>query len=176
MKIIEKDLFNYVFYPENLTLEKYNLILNNRENFVSELTLLKEIKKNLRQKVSPKITERILAKIHAETKKPTIVLERIDNPHLFESDHLVLAAECPKLERKFRTDTYQDIDSKYLVKVITDEIQNKVFIFNKDNTEMRNIEITIEPSCKTFLVESSFSPFVILPREEISNISILLKN
>ncbi len=84
----------------------------------------------------------------------------------------MLAAESPVLEQKLRTDTYEDKNSEYLVKIITDQQQNKIFIFNKDNSEMRNVKINIEPSGKSFILESSFKPYILTPKQEINRISI----
>ncbi len=64
MSIFEKDLFNYVFFPDILSKEKYNLIENSKSKFQNELTLLSEIKENLKEKVSDDIIERIMLKLH----------------------------------------------------------------------------------------------------------------
>jgi hypothetical protein len=172
MSIFEKDLFNYVFFPDILSKEKYNLIENSKSKFQNELTLLSEIKENLKEKVSDDIIERIMLKLHEYNERRLIVLEKTNNPHLFQSGHLVLAAESPVLEQKLRTDTYEDKNSEYLVKIITDQQQNKIFIFNKDNSEMRNVKINIEPSGKSFILESSFKPYILTPKQEINRISI----
>jgi hypothetical protein len=172
MNILEKDLFDYVFFPDILSKEKYNSIEESKSKFRNELNLLWEIKENLKGKISDGIIERIMLKLNEYNKRRLIVLEKANNPHLFQSGQLVLAAESPVLEQKLRTDTYEDKNSEYMVKIITDQQQNKIFIFNKDNSEMRNVKINIEPSGKSFILESSFKPYVLTPKQEINRISI----
>ena len=137
MNITEKDLFNYVFFPDILSRQRYNQISENKSKFFNELTFLSEYKENLKEKVSDKIIEKILSKLEAYSNSFGIVLEKTNNPHLFPSGKLVLAAESPILEQKLRTDTFEDKNSEYLVKIITDQQQNRIFIFNKDNSEMK---------------------------------------
>ena len=172
MNITEKDLFNYVFFPDILSRQKYIQISENKSKFFNELTFLSEYKENLKEKVSDRIIEKILSKLEAYSNSFGIVLEKTNNPHLFPSGKLVLAAESPILEQKLRTDTFEDKNSEYLVKIITDQQQNRIFIFNKDNSEMRNVKINIEPSGKSFVLESSFKPYIISPKQEINRISI----
>ena len=163
MNISEKDLFNYVFFPDSLSKQKCKQIVENKHKFSFEISFLAEYKENLKEKVSDKIIEKILSKLEAFNNRVGIVLEKTNNPRLFHSEQLVLAAESPILEQKLRTDTFEDI---------TDKQQNRIFIFNKDNSEMKNVKINIEPSGKSFVLESSFKPFIISPKQEINRISI----
>ena len=172
MNITEKDLFNYVFFPDSLSKQKCKQIVENKHKFSFEISFLAEYKENLKEKVSDKIIEKILSKLEAFNNRVGIVLEKTNNPRLFHSEQLVLAAESPILEQKLRTDTFEDKNSEYLVKIITDKQQNRIFIFNKDNSEMKNVKINIEPSGKSFVLESSFKPFIISPKQEINRISI----
>lgn len=172
MSKIEKDLFYYIFSPNSLDRERYKRISDLKVNYINELNLLKEIKDKYNLPVSEGIIAKIWQRVEKINKKSSVLLEKTNNPHIFQSGQLVLAAESPVLEQKLRTDTFQDKNSEYLVKIITDKQQNKIFIFNKDNSEMRNVKIKIEPSGKSFILESSFKPYTIIPKQEINRIAI----
>ena len=62
---------------------------------------------------------------------------------------------------------------KYLIKIITDRNQNKIFIFNNDNSELKDIKLNLQPSGHIINIESSKIPYIISPKEEITSISLI---
>lgn len=169
---IERDLFNYIFYPTILSEERKNYILNNLVLFKREIELLSSIKSSLTEKITESVRKQIINKIKSFNRKTEIKLCKINYGGV-DSDNLVLAADSPKLERKMRADTYIGSDSRFLIKIITNENENKIFVFNENISEMENIKIRIKPSNDIFSFNSTDNPLIIKPKKEISDISII---
>ncbi|MCB9218210.1 MAG: hypothetical protein H6610_01975 [Ignavibacteriales bacterium] len=173
MVIIEKDLFNFIFYPEHLAKDKYKYIASHKKTYDKEINLLLLIKKYLKEKISGELLNSILNRIDLKKKNSIVCLEKINTKNVLKSDHLVLAAASPQLEKIMRTETFRDKDSKYLIKIISDNEQNKVIIFNKDDLEIQNLKMQVEPSGDIFFIESTSNPIIIKPKQNIEKISLI---
>lgn len=173
MKILERDLFNYIFFPECLNSDKLTYILANADNYKSELELLIGIKNQQKEKLSSEIIKSILFRVANLNRKSAVILEKTKKHTINSSEQLILAADSPNLEHKLRTDTFQDKNLNYLVKIITNEKENRIFVFSKESNELKNIQFIIQPSGHSFLVKSTSKPFIINPKEVINEIAII---
>lgn len=175
MEILERDIFDFIFYPDSLERSKYVFLLNN-DKFKAEIGLLTEIINNFQKEIPSAIIKKINNLISAK-KNPKIIRLYKNNNYLTDGPkNLVLAADSPKLSKKQSIETFEDKDSKYLIKIITNSDSNKVFLFNKDNEELQNIKLNLEPSGQSFIMETSNKPIIISPKQDIANISLVTNN
>lgn len=171
MKILEKDLFNFIFHPEILD-EKKHFYLKNGNNFIKEIEFLRNIKRYYKEKISKEIINKIKESIAKKNNFKIIKLSKIINYNAPKSNDLVLAADSPKLNKKQSIETFEDEDSKYLIKIICSPTSNKIYLFNKDDEEMHNVKLYLEPSGESYIMESSRKPLILSPKQEITNISL----
>lgn len=171
MSISDKELFNFIFYPDKLSEEQYSFIKNNLDEFKNEISLLELTKSSMDDNISEDILNRIHKKIKDFEDKSFVILEKVNNKTKLDEELLILAADSPKEEKSTKIETYADKNSKYLVKVISTSTENKLHIFNKDNEEIRDFQITILPTKRNFQIESSNIPLVIKPKLEITSLS-----
>lgn len=165
--ITEKDLYLYIFYPDQLDEEKSKFIDQNINLFSSEIELLNEIKKNINSRVDPTIIDKINEKISAPL--PTVIELKKDNA-IIQSNPFVLAADSPKSKFIQNTDTFKDSNNLYLAKVINSAIDNKIYIFQNSDDEPLEIKITILPSDDTFHTNLGDQPIIISPPQIIEKI------
>ena len=171
MNISDKELFNYIFYPDKLSEEQYLFIKTNLNEFKNEISLLELTKSAMDENISEDILNRIHKKIKDFEDTSFVILEKVDNKTKLDEELLILAADSPKEEKSTKIETYADKNSRYLVKIISSSSENKLHIFNKDNEEIKDFQITVLPSGETFKIESSNFLLVIKPQQEISSIS-----
>lgn len=176
MKIQEQDLFNYIFFPTILCKQKEEYILIHKNKFKSEFDLMNKIKSQINGTVNHEIIDKIIQKIREFKKKTEIVLNKTNNLPPFNGNNLVLAAESRDLDEKVYTDTFQDKDSEFMVKIINSIKENKIFLLNRSMIELKNIKMRLDPSGMFLNIKSSLKPMVISPKIEITNITIIPEN
>jgi hypothetical protein len=174
MNISEKELFYFIFYPDKLSEEVTEFIKMNIDIYKDEIDLLKLTKATMNEKVPEDILKKIHQKIKDYEDTSFVVLKKVDNNTEIDNELLALAADSPKIENSNTVATYADKNSKYLVKIISNTTENRLHIFNKDNEEIKNFQITILPSGTTFDIESSNTHLVVKPMQEIASISFNL--
>lgn len=170
--IIEKDLFNYIFHPNHLSSEKDDYITQNIGLYSEEIKFLEKLKNQLKMKVSHTVIEKILSKINKLNCKSIISLEKVNTP-TSASNNLVLAAESPSQYKGSISETYQDADSKFLVKLISRNNKKKIFIFCKNKHVSDNLRLVLHPSENSYLIKRKSEQFNISPDESIEGLSII---
>lgn len=169
MVILEKDIFTFVFYPEYLSAEKTEYILNYRGKYKNELNLLSNIRDSLKDNVSDDIIDRIKIRI-SERKTDFIEFKKIDYQESL-LDYPVIAADSPKLERELRTDTYCDSASSFLIKILTNKDENRIYVFSNNQSDIEEYKLNIEPSGESFEISKN-KPLIISPKQDITGVSI----
>jgi hypothetical protein len=174
INLTEKDLFTFVFYSDNLSEEKRNLINNNIEKFRSELELLNGLKAALKEPVKKSILDRIHEKIDNFENQNLHVLEKIKT--ISDSDYLILAADSPEKITSPITETFVDPNNKFICKIISDNRTKKIYLFSSLDNKDQEFDITIFPSKENFIVNKKDMPILLSPRQIINQIKLRLVN
>ena len=171
MEIGEKDIFYYVFCPENLDTDKLKYIKNNIELFSKEISLYESSKNSIEKPVPDAILEKIYKKIEENQGKTEIELYKFEIKQNTYQKYRTLAADSPEEEQKDVTvDTYIDPGNNYIIKVLNFENQNKIYVFEKDQEELENFSLKIFPSGKIYKDLSSTKPLIIEPKVDVEKI------
>lgn len=162
VKIKERDIFNFVFAPDELREEIFEYISNNREQFAEEINLLNDVK-NLREIEDPKLTEFAKLRLKEISGRNNIIKLHKQN---FKRDYnrnrvVTLAADSMELKKKIITETFMDIDSRYLLKLLVTDKLTKLFLFANDNTPLQNLKLTLHPSGKSYKISDNSKPLEI---------------
>jgi hypothetical protein len=173
IEITEKDLYKFVFYPEQLSDEKRDYIISNYSVYEDLIDELNSYKDNLDLDVSDEILENINEKIDAAQSEDTIVLSRIErNANL---NQLRIAADSPRPSEYTRTETFVDPDNQFLAKVIQHKERTKVFILPKDETGVFEIKLTLFPSNEVYHTNIKDMPLILDPIQNINSIHLSIQ-
>lgn len=173
MQITEQDLFTFVFYPQELGKDKFEYISKNIDLFDAEIQFLNEIMKNKSMEIEPELFDRLLSKINSINKSTIIHLLKTKNLEDIHQEKFVLAAASPTLKKTFQSDTFVDEGSKFMVKMLSNEKFNKIFVLERNNNELKNIKLTVFPSGESYSLKTNREPLIIEPRQRIDDISLV---
>lgn len=174
VQLTEKDLFTFVFYPDNLSEKKRVKINNNLNLYKAEIEFLNNMKKSLSQNVPKSIIDKIHEKINNFENNNDYLLEKIIKSS--DLEYLVLAAESPNNIHLTKTDTFVDSKNRFLCKVISKADLNKIYLFSNVSDEFSEFRITLLPSKQNFTVNSKDMPVIISPKQFIEQIKLRIVN
>ena len=170
--ISENTLFRYIFYPETLSEEEYLFTSKRSEKYKENLDLLRAIKSSLNNELSDTILDKIHEKISKASTKDGITLNLIEP--IDDEGNCILAADSAKPEQKQNICSYIDESNYYLIKIISKDDSNKIYIFTKSEVKDAEYSLTLIPSNQTYYVNTDDLPLLISPQQKIK--SILLKS
>jgi hypothetical protein len=168
MEITEKDLFNYVFYKDTLDGEKTGF-LENSDLYKEDIDFYSSLKDYLSQEISSGLMEKIAQKIPAYQNNPDLNRDKLSNiitlypvvekpKRKKKSGELVLTADSAELKQQEASQTFSDENKEYLIKIISSESSNKIFVFSTSETELKNIKLIFHPNEKEYFLEDNSEP------------------
>ncbi len=171
MVITEKDIFLYVLFPDELDSDKKKYIQENENLFSDRIEYFKFITEIFNDEnidtESKKAADIILARFKVVELLPVI------NNNLNKNNTVNLAAATNNVAEKLSESiTYLDEDSKYLVKVIRNKNQNKLYFFSKNENREQKLRITLIPSMDIFHITNYSLKIDINPQLSIQKILI----
>ena len=163
LKVTEKDLFIYIFYPDKLSENTFKYINKNTEKFHSELELLSDMKANMNSPLPGEVSSKIMSEIESYEGKQEIFLYKSKETQPSEFLLEASSGEDPNA----LTETFQDENKLILVKIVSQKKKSKIYFFSKNTDKELPVYLRFYPSFKTFLVNLD-APLVI---DRIINIS-----
>ncbi len=160
MKITERDIFNFVFYPGLLNKE-IKAFLASIEESSDAITFYKELKSELEDNLTNEIRAKIKNKIPAYHPLNIIDLHALKETKDKRQNGSRLAAASTELKPKMTTKTFVDNDKEYLIKVLNYGDKTKVFVFSTKDEVVKNFDIIIEPHNLKFHFEDNSEPLKI---------------
>lgn len=170
MKITEKDLYKFIFSPEEISLEMTEYINTHKNNFENELDFLLELKNKVDINLSDKLIKKIIEQIDNFQKIKEVVLNKEINP-IKSENRFTLAAATPVKPPAFTSVTFRSVDNDYFAKVITTETSNRIFIFSSVKNSTGSTKVIIYPSGNSFEFEDNL-PIIVEPKELIDSLVI----
>ena len=133
ISITEEDLFQFVFYIEELPEEKRIYLKENQGLFAQELDFLKSSKGNI---------------ISGSDNPPSKVihLKKDTTVTRSNSSRLRLAAASDTITKNIETSTFNDRGQNYIVRQVIEKDKNQLFLFPKVENISQKISITLFPS------------------------------
>ena len=161
MKITERDIFNFVFYPE-LVKEEIKAFLDTVKNSSNAIEFYKELKSELENSISKDIKKKIADKIKSYLPIDIIELHPLREPEIKkENGSRLAAASITELKPKMTTKTFVDNEKEYLIKVLNYGETTKVFVFSTKDEVVRDFDIVIEPHNLKYHLEDNSEPLKI---------------
>lgn len=173
-QITEKDLFDFVFYPEVLPKDKF-LFLKNSDNFSQEIAFLQQLKLSIESELSSEEKELISNKIPAYNKNSIITLNKInDITPCKDGTYRLSAASELELKPKVTIKTFINDSKNYMVKILESELNTKIFVFSTKNETVTKFKLLVEPNDLEFYFEDNSKPLVLNGKLHIESIKLLL--
>ncbi len=173
MKITEADIFSFIFYPDELESEKADYIERNKNEFKDQLENCRALKNDV-ESGETSTPEKLYSLTNLVNKRKVIDFIRIEHKKETAPENYKLAAASPDLQNKAVTDTYINRKEKFLIKVISTQESNKIYLFNETGSEVNNYELILSPSGKILKQETNNIPAIISPAEKIDNIKLVM--
>ena len=161
MKITEKDIFNFVYYPD-LVKEEIKAFLVTIENSSDAIAFYKELKSDLENSLTAGIKKKIADKIKSYLPINIIELHPLKEPKVKkENGSRLAAASTTELKPKMTTKTFVDNEKEYLIKVLNYGETTKVFVFSTKDEVVKNFDIVIEPHHLKYHLDDNSEPLKI---------------
>ena len=158
--IEEQDIFNYVFFPQNLNLEKRNEIESD-QTFKEAVEFYNQLKTNSEKFPREQIRKRLAEKIPAYRLLEVIELYPLKEQASPKQNGSKLAAAEKILTPKITTKTFVDNEKEYLIKVLNFSNETKVFVFSTKDEVVKNFDIHIQPQNLKYHFEDNSEPLII---------------
>lgn len=170
MKITERDIFNFVFYPD-MVKNEIKRFLTTIEETTDAIIFYKELKYELHQPVSLSIKQKLAKKISAYKFSDIINLYPVEELKK-KRNGLVLAAASEEEKPKIVTKTFYDADKTYIIKVINYISSSKIFVFSTQQEIIKDFEIIILPENKKYHCSDNSLPLELNTPIEAESIQI----
>lgn len=170
--ITEKDIFNFVFYPESITKEK-GKFLESSADFREEIEFYSALKKSLGEELHLDVKKKIALKINAYRIGNIIYLYPVEElKKQKHSNGLVLAAASKEAKPTISTKTFYDADKTYIIKVINYEKISKIFVFSTQYELIKDFELIILPQNFKYHLADNTAPLELDFNVEPESISL----
>lgn len=148
MNLTERDIFNFVFYP-NLVSEEKRSFLASIENSTDAIIFYKKLKSSLSVSLTDEVKRKLAEKIDVYKYNNILHLFSVEELKKKKND-LVLAAASAEEKPKIITKTFYDADKTYIIKVINYTVNSKIFVFSTQQEIIKDFEIIILPENKKY--------------------------
>lgn len=170
MKITERDIFNFVFYPD-LVREEIKSFLVSIEDSTDAIIFYKDLKESLSQELSSSIKQKLAEKI--ESYKYTTVIQLFPTDEIKKKRNgVVLAAASEEEKPKIITKTFYDADKTYIIKIINYLSNSKIFVFSTQQETVKDFDIIILPQNKKYHFNDNSLPLELNTPVEAESIQI----
>lgn len=171
-EITEKDIFDFVFYPELISKEKVKF-LETSSDFREEIEYYSTLKNVLSEELTSETRKKIASKISAYSLANVIYLYPVEDMKKHKrSNGIVLAAASPEEKPKVTTKTFYDEEKTYIIKVINYEKSSKVFIFSTQYELIKDFELNILPQNLKYHIADNSGPLELDFNVEPESISL----
>lgn len=159
MKVTEKDIFNFVFFP-HLLREEIKSFLSSIETSNDIIIFYKDLKSSITKEVPLSLKQRLSRRLGFYKFENVINLYPIEEIKK-KNNASVLAAASVAETPKIATKTFYDEDKSYIIKVINYEKNSKIFVFSTQQEVIKNFDIVIQPQNEKYHISDNMIPLEI---------------
>ncbi len=172
MKITEREIFDFVFFPENLPIDKVEYLKNFNE-FDDEIKFYHSLKASFEEELSEDIKQKLAERIPIYI--PTKIFFLFPVKEVIKeknSDVTVLAAASPKEKPSVKAKTFIDESNHYLIRLLNFKDSAKIYVFSTTEEVLKDYKIVIRPSEQIFEQTDNSSPIELNSPIEAENIEL----
>ena len=155
MEITEEDIFKYVLFPDEIEIGKKEFIHANENLFSGQIEFCQAFLQASSNEEINIQSKNAVARIFSRIK--VIELLPFINKKLPRNNTLTFAAATTEVANKqSESITYTDENSKYLVRVISNNDKNTLYFFSKDKNQQQKLKLTLIPSNEIYHITNNF--------------------
>lgn len=170
MRVTEKDIFNFVFYPHLVREEIYDFLSSISESN-GTIAFYKELKDSLSREVSGNLKKKLSKKFGFYKPDNIITLYPVEEIRK-KYNGSVLAAASIEESPKIVTKTFYDEDKSYIIKIINYEKSSKIFVFSTQQEVIKNFDLIIQPNNEKYHIPNNLVPLEINKQISADSIQI----
>ncbi|MBX3006799.1 MAG: hypothetical protein KF816_02110 [Melioribacteraceae bacterium] len=167
INITERDIFTFVFNPQNLPINKKEFIESNIDKYQKQIDYCSQLKKisagQIEDIKTQSISERIL---NPKSKEFLPVQENITNGET----NLRLAAAGIVLEKKSYSKSFKDDSNESIIKIVSNGKQTLLYYFSEK--PLPKAKLTLLPSGATYTMMDTSHPIEIMDESEIEKVVV----
>lgn len=170
MFVSERDIFDYIYYPEHLDPKLVSYIKKNVSLLKNELDHYNQTRNS---SVEPAPFENeILKELIGDNGFFIIKLKKIESKHKRGISTISNNSNQQNINQNILTETFVDEDSQYLVKVVRVNEHTSINVFNKNNSLLKNFILTLYPQGNSFNCKDNQSPLIINDKRTIDEVKL----
>ena len=166
IKILEEDIFKFVFNRESLAKEKLDYLNKNQNVFEEEIELCKELN-STENGSDESITAKVISRLQHQN---VVELYPREDVHFVKQGIRLVAASALLKQSKLPT-SFSDANHNYLIRLVSTNNQLLLYFFSKDEGK-KQYRIKFMPSEKEYFINDSSKPIEILEEKDIQMILI----
>ncbi|HSL90195.1 MAG TPA: hypothetical protein VK870_12900 [Ignavibacteriaceae bacterium] len=156
--ITEQDIFNFIFFPHLVDVEK-KFIIENSPDYKYLLDFYRTLKAHSEKPISDQVKHDLSIKINIYNHVRFFRLKKVvESKPRRKGEFVVLAAASENEKPAVLAKSFLDENNKYLIRVIKTKDITKIYSFSSDEQEIQNFKIKILPSGKEFLMKDNSAP------------------
>lgn len=172
MNISERDIFDFVFYPENLSTEKVEHLKNSKV-FDEEISFYRLLRNSMEEELSEDVKLKLAEKIPLYVPMKIFVLYPVkETLKKRKNDIPILAADSPKEKPAVAAKTFIDENNHYLIRLLNFKESSKIYVFSTTEESLKNYKVIVKPSGQTFEQIDNSLPIEISTPIEAENIEL----
>ena len=172
IKIEERDIFNYVFYPDAVAQEQTDFIKDKKE-YKSIIELYNDIRNNLEKGITSEQKKILVSKISAYKYQRIITLYPVkDEIKKKPSDVTILAAASPEKEPQVKAQTFIDEEKGFVVRLVRMGEKAKIYLFPVKNEGKKKICLTLHPLNQKHHITDINTPLELAKLVPVESISL----
>lgn len=173
MKITEKDIFNFVKYRSELNQAKLKFIEDNLALYEEQINFIREIEDTKVKDFLEKARFDLQEKLRRQKTSDIFILNKTVENHERNGDVLNLAADSFELKKRNITDTFVDNKNNLVLKIVNSNTGAKLFLFNAENTEIKDFDIVIKkPVEQTYHCSTNKEPLIVEHLDDVESVEV----
>jgi hypothetical protein len=172
MDISERDIFNFVFYPEKLSVEKVEH-LKTSKLFDEEIDFYRLLRNSMEEELSEDVKLKLAEKIPLYVPMKIFVLFPVkETVKKRKNDVPIFAAASPNEKPAVAAKTFMDENNHYLIRLLNFKDSSKIYVFSTTDEILKNYKVVVKPSGQTFGQIDNSSPIEISTPIEAESIEL----
>lgn len=161
MDISERDIFDFVFYPEKLSIEKVEH-LKNSKIFDEEVSFYRLLRNSMEEELSENVKLKLAEKIPLYVPMKIFILYPVkETVRKRRNDVPIFAAASPNEKPAVAAKTFIDENNHYLIRLLNFKDSSKIYVFSTIEEHLKNYKVIIHPSEQIFEQADNSSPIEI---------------
>lgn len=169
----EQDIFNFVFYPEELSGEK-KAEIENSEIYKPAVDFYYHLKKEINKPIDISLRGKIAEKIPSYSLPEIIEFFPVENNIKKNNDNILRYAADSVNEENVKAVSFISPDKNYLIRIIDAKDKKLLYVFSVKEKVIKDFTITIYPKHITYQFTDNTDPLALPLDLDVEKVEIAI--